>query len=141
FQLDPGQPPRGNHDGGVIRFAPPDRGDGDGRAKLYIVVGDLGRRGWLQNLTTGPNGPGQPDDQFGGPAPDAAHLSGAILRLNDDGSIPRDNPFFQFGAALGRAGHAELGRNIQRLFGYGVRNSFGMAFDPKSGDLWTQENG
>jgi glucose/arabinose dehydrogenase len=35
----------------------------------------------------------------------------------------------------------EIGANIQKIFAYGIRNSFGMAFDPISGDLWEQENG
>jgi glucose/arabinose dehydrogenase len=131
-QNDAAQPPRGNHDGGVIAFGP------DG--KLYVIVGDLGRRSALQNLPCGPQ-PGcrrgvVPDDQFGGPAPDDAHLSGAILRLNDDGTTPTDNPFFGLGAAIG----GEVGGNLQRIFAYGVRNSFGMAFDPRSGQLWDQQN-
>ena len=129
FQADAGQAPRGNHDGGVLRFGP------DG--KLYVVQGDTGRRGQLQNLVNGPFGPGIPDDQFGGPAPDDAHLTGHILRLNDDGTAPSSNPFFAAGAAVG----GEVGANIQKLFAYGLRNSFGMAFDPVSGDLWEQENG
>jgi aldose sugar dehydrogenase len=120
---------RGNHDGGVLRFGP------DG--KLYVIAGDTGRRGQLQNLVDGPFGPGIPDDQFGGPEPDDAHLTGMILRLNDDGSAPRSNPFFRTGRAMG----GEVGENIQKLYAYGVRNSFGMAFDPRSGDLWEQENG
>src|SRR4030095_13553308 len=33
------------------------------------------------------------DDNFGGPEPDDAHLTGSILRLNDDGTTPNDNPF------------------------------------------------
>ena len=129
FQADAGQPLRGNHDGGVLRFGP------DG--KLYIVIGDTGRRGQLQNLVDGPFGPGVDDDQFGGPEPDNAHLTGSILRLNDDGSTPSDNPFFATGASMG----GEVGANVQRLFAYGLRNSFGMAFDPVSGKLWEQENG
>jgi aldose sugar dehydrogenase len=129
LQQDADQPERGNHDGGVIAFGP------DG--KLYIVVGDVGRRGQLQNLVDGPFGPGQPDDQFGGPQPDDAHLTGVILRLDDDGGTPSDNPFFDAGAAMG----GEVGENIQKIFAYGLRNSFGMAFDPISGDLWEQENG
>ena len=123
------QPERGNHDGGVIAFGP-DR-------KLYVLFGDVGRRGQLQNLRDGPFGPGIPDDQFGGPQPDDAHLSGVVLRLNDDGSTPADNPFVAAGAAVG----GEVGENVQQIFSYGLRNSFGMAFDPASGGLWTQENG
>jgi aldose sugar dehydrogenase len=123
------QPERGNHDGGVIAFGR-DR-------KLYVLFGDVGRRGQLQNLRDGPFGPGVPDDQFGGPAPDDAHLSGVVLRLNDDGSTPTDNPLFAAGAAIS----GEVGENVQRIYSYGLRNSFGMAFDPASGALWTQENG
>jgi glucose/arabinose dehydrogenase len=127
------QPPRGNHDGGVIRFGPDE--------KLYIIFGDAGRRGQLQNLSSGPTltGLGDPvaDDQFGGPRPDDAHFTGVIIRLNDDGSTPSDNPFFAAGAAMG----GEVGENVQKIFAYGIRNSFGMAFDPLSGNLWDQENG
>jgi glucose/arabinose dehydrogenase len=127
------QPERGNHDGGVIAFGP-DR-------KLYVLFGDAGRRGQLQNLPSGPTptglGPTIADDQFGGPQPDNAHLAGVILRLNDDGTTPTDNPLFAAGAAMG----GEVGANVQRVFAYGVRNSFGMAFDPRSGSLWDQENG
>src|ERR687890_445555 len=35
----------------------------------------------------------------------------------------------------------EVGANIQKIFSYGHRNSFGMAIDPLSGGLWLQENG
>jgi aldose sugar dehydrogenase len=129
FQADAGQPLRGNHDGGVLRFGP------DG--KLYVVIGDTGRRGQLQNLRDGPFGPGQPDDQFGGPEPDNAHLTGVILRLNENGTAPTDNPFFMAGASM----PGEVGANVQKIFAYGLRNSFGMAFDPVSGMLWEQENG
>ena len=129
FQQDAGQPLRGNHNGGVLRFG------SDG--KLYVIAGDTGRRGQLQNLVDGPFGPGVPDDQFGGPRPDNAHLTGVILRLNPDGSTPADNPFFAAGAAMG----GEVGANVQKIFAYGLRNSFGMAVDPVSGDLWEQENG
>jgi glucose/arabinose dehydrogenase len=122
--------PAGNHNGGVIRFGP------DG--KLYVFMGDQGRRGWLQNLANGPFETAPfVDDTYGGPEPDDAHLSGVILRLNDDGSTPGDNPFFAVGAAMG----GEVGANIQRVFSYGHRNGFGMAFDPYSGYLWETENG
>ncbi len=49
FQADPNQPLRGNHNGGVIRF-----GVENGSPKLYVVLGDQGRRGQLQNLELGP---------------------------------------------------------------------------------------
>ena len=128
-QEDAGQPQRGNHDGGVIKFGP-DR-------KLYIIVGDVGRRGQMQNLPDGPFGPGIPDDQFGGPEPDDAHLTGVVLRLNADGTTPADNPFFDHGAAVG----GEVGANLRKVFSYGHRNGFGFDFDPVSGDMWLQENG
>jgi glucose/arabinose dehydrogenase len=118
-QGDSAQPPRGNHDGGPIAFGP------DG--KLYVAVGDLGRRGQMQNLRDGPTPPSD-DDQFGGPEPDAAHLSGVILRLNDDGSTPSDNPFVGAGSA------------VAGVFAYGLRNTFGIAIDPVSGALWDQQN-
>ena len=126
LQQDAGQPSRGNHNGGVLRVGP------DG--KVYIVIGDNGRRGLLQNITSG--GP-IPDDQFGGPEPDDAHLTGVILRLNDDGSTPTDNPFANVTTTL----TGEAAANVKKVFAYGVRNSFGMDFDPLSGALWTQENG
>jgi glucose/arabinose dehydrogenase len=78
----------------------------------------------------------RPDDQFGGPQPDDAHFTGVIVRLNDDGSTPADNPFAAFTSP-----NPEVTANVRQIFSYGLRNSFGMAFDPVSGDLWNQENG
>ena len=125
YQADANQTLRGNHNGGILRFGP------DG--KLYILMGDNGRRGFLQNNQLGP----VPDDQFGGPEPDDAHLTGFVLRLNDDGSTPTDNPFYNASTNL----TGEAAANIKKLYAYGVRNGFGMAFDPLSGNLWDQENG
>jgi uncharacterized repeat protein (TIGR01451 family) len=133
YQADVNQPLRGNHNGGVLRFGP------DG--KLYILFGDNGRRGLLQNLPCGPTatcpGPTVADDQFGGPEPDNNHLTGVILRLNDDGTTPTDNPFYNIVSVLS----AEAAANIRKVYAYGVRNGFGMAFDPYTGNLWDQENG
>ncbi|MEX2619341.1 MAG: PQQ-dependent sugar dehydrogenase [Egibacteraceae bacterium] len=107
---------RGNHDAGPLTFGP------DG--KLYTMMGDQNLRGQLQNITDGP----QADDE---------HFAGVILRLNDDGTIPEDNPFFDAGAEVG----GEVGENIQMIHTYGIRNSFGLAFEPGSGALWQTENG
>jgi aldose sugar dehydrogenase len=129
---------RGNHNGGVVRVGP------DG--KVYLIVGDTGRRGQTQNLIDGPFVYPFPmtadddiigDDQFGGPDPDFEHLTGVILRLNGDGTAPKDNPFYREGARRG----GQVGASLKKLYAYGIRNSFGMAFDPFSGDLWEQENG
>ncbi len=126
---------RGNHNGGVLRVDPKD-------GTIYLQVGDTGRRGQLQNLVDGPfvfpPGDGEiGDDQFGGPDPDANHLTGVILRLNPDGTAPRDNPFYRLGAERG----GSVGASLKKVYAYGLRNGFGMAFDPFSGDLWEQENG
>lgn len=141
YQADPGQPLRGNHNGGVVRAARE-----GGRAVLYLVLGDQGRRGLLQNLEFGPPASAlhplfPSDDQYGGPSPDDLHLSGVILRLADDGSAPEDNPFHEYGADLIAAGRVAEGRVLQRVFAYGIRNSFGMAIDPYSKSVWYQENG
>lgn len=119
----------GNHNGGPMRFGP------DG--KLYVFTGDLGRRSLMQNLANGPflTTPFV-DDTFGGPQPDSAHMSGVVMRLNDDGSTPPNNPFFGAGATIG----GTTGAEIQKVFSYGHRNGFGMAFDPKGSALWLTEN-
>jgi len=103
--LDLPATPGPNHDGGVLLFGP------DGM--LYGVIGDLNRNGQLQNYPSGP----------------AADDTGIIFRLQDDGSLPADNPF----AALGGA--------MAKVFAYGVRNSFGMDFEPQTQVLWDSENG
>jgi len=107
---------RGNHDGGVIEFGP------DG--KLHIFVGDVGRRGWMQNLVNGPYPPGDPrfgtDDIFGGPEPDDAHLTGVVLRLNDDGSTPTDNPFTNIGRVFVAHMDGAQDANSSTAKGYGV---------------------
>jgi aldose sugar dehydrogenase len=140
-----GQPLRGNHDGGKILFGH------DG--KLYFQIGDQGRRGQMQNLARGPFGTGMADDEFGGPAPDDAHLTGVIFRLNPDGTSPADNPFAgvsandmaeieqRAGVTLTAAQLNAVAANIHKIYSYGRRNGFGLAFDPATGFLWESENG
>ena len=65
----------------------------------------------------------------GNVAQDPASLRGKILRLNDDGSVPRDNPF---------VGHADYRPEIYTL---GHRNTLGLIVQPDTGVLWNHENG
>ena len=81
------------HDGGRIAFSP------DGH--LFITTGDSGQSNLAQNTRS---------------------LAGKILRINDDGSIPADNPF----------GNA--------VWSYGHRNPQGLAWD-NGGRLWATEHG
>ena len=102
---------RGNHDAGPLVFGQ------DGT--LFIVNGDQNLRGELQNI----------EGQGG---LDAANWTGVVLRVNDDGAIPDDNPFVA--AAAGMDG--EAAENLARIWAYGVRNSFGLAIHPETGELW-----
>lgn len=54
---------------------------------------------------------------------------GKILRLNDDGTVPADNPF------VGQEGHSP------EIFSYGHRTVLGLTFHPQTGELWETENG
>jgi len=54
---------------------------------------------------------------------------GAILRLNADGSIPRDNPFIDDPGAQ------------DAIFSFGHRNPQGLAVHPQTGELWENEHG
>jgi glucose/arabinose dehydrogenase len=90
-----------NHNGGFINFGP------DGM--LYIVVGENQEPDDAQRLST---------------------LRGKILRINPNGSIPSDNPFFN-----------SLSSPFSAIYSYGHRNSFGHTFHPHTNDLWETENG
>jgi aldose sugar dehydrogenase len=56
-------------------------------------------------------------------------LQGKLVRLNLDGSVPKDNPF--------------IGRKDARpeIWSYGHRNMQGLAIDPRTGTLWESEHG
>ena len=62
-------------------------------------------------------------------AQDPASHAGKILRLNDDGSVPRDNPF------VGERGYRP------EIYALGVRNPTGMVVHPDTGELWEVEHG
>jgi glucose/arabinose dehydrogenase len=75
---------------------------------LFLTVGDRDRSDGGQN----------PKDDFG-----------KVLRVNDDGSLPKDNPF------AGRAGY------LPEIYTMGQRNQQGLAFNPVTGELWASEQG
>ena len=88
----------------------------DSQGKIYAVIGDLNRDGMLQNIADGP----------------AADNTSVILKLNPDGS----------GAANAlHSSDPATNLTLSRYYAYGVRNSFGLAIDPKTGSLWETENG
>ena len=89
-----------NHFGNRIAFAP------DG--KVFLALGER--------------------FQFG-PAQDLSNTLGAVVRLNDDGSIPSDNPF------VGQAGAEGA------IWSYGHRNIESAAIHPETGQLWVVEMG
>src|SRR5262245_14384329 len=62
-------------------------------------------------------------------AQDPNNNYGKVLRLNDDGSSPKDNPF------SGRAGYKP------ELYALGIRNAMGLYVHPETGELWETENG
>ena len=90
----------GNHFGSRIAF--------DGHGHMFITQGERTRRPMAQQLDV---------------------LQGKLVRLNLDGSVPRDNPF--------------VGRKDARpeIWSYGHRNMQGLAIDPRTGTLWESEHG
>jgi glucose/arabinose dehydrogenase len=80
----------------------------DGKGHVFLTLGDRGKRPRAQRL----------DDH-----------AGSIIRLNEDGSVPVDNPF------VGRAGARAA------IFTYGNRNVQGAAINPWTGELWAHEHG
>ena len=97
--------------GGKILFGPDD--------KLYVTVGDRDRL-----CCTGTE-----DNSLRLKAQDLGNDVGKTLRLNDDGSIPKDNPF------VGKPGAKP------EIYTYGHRNGYGLAFNPETGVLWQAEIG
>ncbi|MBV8033208.1 MAG: PQQ-dependent sugar dehydrogenase [Betaproteobacteria bacterium] len=80
----------------------------DGKGHVFLTLGDLGQMQRAQ----------RPDDD-----------AGSVIRLNEDGSVPKDNPF------VGRAGWRP------EKYDLGHRNMQGAALDPRTGELWTHEHG
>lgn len=96
----------GNHTGGNIHIRP---GEPD---KLYITIGDRASSGNSQLLS---------------------NPWGKILRINTDGSIPMDNPYYDDGDPSSQ--------NDDRIWAWGLRNSFDFCFSPVNDSLYSSENG
>ncbi len=101
-----------DHNGGVLELGPDNH--------LYVVVGDIDpkRPTLAQNVEKNVENNKFPPDGRGG-----------VLRLTVDGEPVND------GFTLGKEGA------LDKYYGYGIRNSFGIAFDPVTGILWETENG
>ena len=87
----------------------------DGEGHLFITVGDR---------QAPPEG-----DLEAHAAQDLTNHQGVVLRLNDDGSVPADNPF--------------VGREdaLPEIWTYGHRNAQGLVVDPDTGNVWITEHG
>ena len=101
---------RAGHYGGKIAF--------DDNGYLFLTHGDR---------IVMPNG----DEEAlrAHPAQDLSNHNGVIIRLNDDGTVPNDNPFVGDSNAL------------PEIWSYGHRSPQGLAFHPMTGDLWMSEHG
>ncbi|MCU7805403.1 MAG: PQQ-dependent sugar dehydrogenase [Candidatus Thiodiazotropha sp. (ex Lucinoma borealis)] len=80
----------------------------DRQGYLYITLGDRGNRPRAQDLND---------------------HAGSLIRLHDDGRVPKDNPF------NGRSGVKP------EIYSYGHRNMQGAALNPQTGKVWTHEHG
>jgi aldose sugar dehydrogenase len=99
------------HNGGKIAIGPHD-------GYIYAVIGDVSSGGGMLDNQI----PGRPLDD-----------KSVILRVDRDAGTPvQDNPFYN---------HTGDMEKLQRYYAYGIRNSFGMDFDPVTGKLWITENG
>jgi len=107
--------PGPSHNGGVLDLGPDNN--------LYIVVGDINREGNPEYMTLAQN----IEDSA---LPDGR---GGVLRVTVNGDPVLDD--------TGAKGI--LGNNypLNLYYGYGIRNSFGIGFDPVTGMLWETENG
>ena len=96
----------------------------DGQGHLFLTVGDK-MAGLFPRTPSGamdPNLEGHPSQRLD-------NHQGKILRLNDDGTVPQDNPF------VGRAGA------LPEIWSMGHRNPQGLYFDRATGTLWETEHG
>ena len=92
----------------------------------------FGRDGKLYMGIGTPNAPaasGKLTQSRGGRAQDPGSHGGKFLRLNDDGTAPKDNPL------VGKAGYKP------EIYTMGHRNMLGLTVHPETGAIWENENG
>lgn len=87
----------------------------DGNGHLFLTAGDR---------QVPPRG-----DLAAHPAQDPSNHHGVVVRLDEDGGVPADNPF------VGQEGH------LADIWSFGHRNPQGLVMDPATGDLWSTEHG
>jgi len=114
-------------DKGALALA---RGRWDGRAlldvrDLFVTLPDSGT---VSRMIFGADGKIYMSTA-GGDAQDPGTHAGKILRLNEDGSVPSDNPF------VGRSGYRP------EIYTLGHRTTLGLAVHPSTGQIWQAENG
>lgn len=114
-------------DQGAIALA---RARWDGKAlqglqDLFVTLPDSGT---VSRMIFGPDGKIYLSTA-GGDAQDPSTHAGKILRLNEDGSVPSDNPF------VGRAGYRP------EIYTLGHRTTLGLTVHPGTGQIWQSENG
>ena len=126
----------GNFGAAVARakLVPNDQGGGklEGLEVIWRQVPKMGGRGHFgHRIAFAPSGDlyiSSGERQDFTPAQDMQANLGKIIRLNDDGSVPKDNPF------------ADQGEIAAQVWSLGHRNPLGIAFDGK-GRLWEIEHG
>jgi glucose/arabinose dehydrogenase len=92
---------------------------------LFVTLPDSGT---VSRMIFGPDGKIYMSTA-GGDAQDPSTHAGKILRLNEDGTVPSDNPFVRRQGAR------------PEIWSFGHRNLQGAALHPESGELWTLEHG
>jgi glucose/arabinose dehydrogenase len=105
------------------------RWTGDALEDFNDIFGGTGEIGGISRIAFGNDGKLYMTTTGGGDPQTLDNIAGKVLRLNDDGTVPSDNPYS--GQPGARA----------EIYSYGHRGALGLAVHPQSGALWQAENG